>query len=73
MPRTTITQDITILEAELTSLRLKISEQEAVRSIEEGGSGARFRTDFTDISTLYARETDLVNRLNILYSYQERY
>lgn len=69
MGRSTIAEDIIRLEAELTSIRTKISTQEAVREIEEGGSGSRFRTVFTPITELYQRERELLTRLDTLYAY----
>jgi hypothetical protein len=69
MARSTIAEDIARLEAELTALRTKISTQEAVTEMEEGGGGSRFRTGFTDITKLYQRERELVARLDTLYSY----
>ena len=69
MARSTIQQDITRLESELSALRTKIETSEAFRSLEEGSASARFRTDFTDINTLYQRERELTTRLDTLYSY----
>ena len=73
MARTTIADDITRLETELASLRIKISNQEALREMEEGGQGSSHRTMFTNIDTLYKRESSLVSRLEVLYSYKDRY
>ncbi len=39
----------------------------------EGGQGSSHRTMFTNIDTLYKRESSLVSRLEVLYSYQDRY
>ena len=72
MARTTIDEDITRLEAELNNLRTKISQQEAVREMEEGGAGSRFRTTFTSIQFLYKREAELTHRLETLYNYKAR-
>lgn len=69
MARSTIAEDITRLEAELIALRTKISTQEAVTEMEEGGGGSRFRTGFTPIDKLYQREYELSTRLDTLYSY----
>jgi len=72
MPRSTIAEDIIRLETELTSLRSKISIQEGVTDMSEGGSGNNFRTGFTPIDKLYQRERELVARLETLYLYQDR-
>lgn len=69
MARSTIAEDIIRLEAELTALRIKISTQEAVTDISEGGNGNNFRTGFTDVNKLYQRERELLTRLDTLYSY----
>lgn len=69
MARSTIAEDITRLEAELSALRTKISIQEGVTDMSEGGSGNNFRTGFTDINKLYQRERELSTRLDALYSY----
>lgn len=71
MARSTIAEDITRLEAELADLRNRISQQQSLREMEEGGSGARFRTVFTPINELYQRERELVVRLDALYTYSE--
>lgn len=69
MARPTTAEEITRLETELAALRVKISEQEAVGEMEEGGAGARFRTKFTPILELYSREQKLQTQLETLYSY----
>jgi len=73
MARTTIDEDITRLEEELSALRVKISNQEALREMEEGGQGSSHRTIFTDIDKLYKRENILEAKLEILYNYKDRY
>lgn len=72
MARSTIAEDITRLEAELADLRIRITQQQALREMEEGGGGTRFRTQFTPITELYQRERELCARLETLYSYQAR-
>lgn len=67
MAQKTIDEEIVRIEAELTALREKITKQEALKELEEGGAGARFRTEFTSIQTLYQRELQLETRLNTLY------
>jgi len=67
MAQSTTADDITRFEAELTALRTKISEQESISSVEEGGGNARFRTDFTPINKLYTREQKLQTKLDTLY------
>ena len=70
MAQSTIAEDITRLEAELASLRVKIGKQEALDELEEGGAGSRFRTSFANIDTLYKREIKLQTRLDALYRSQ---
>ncbi len=70
MAQSTIAEDITRLEAELTSLRVKIGKQEALDELEEGGAGSRFRTSFANIAELYRREEKLQTRLDSLYRSQ---
>lgn len=72
MARSTIDEDITRLEAELSALRVKISNQEHLKEMEEGGAGSRFRSAFSSNESLYERERNLVNRLELLYSYKAR-
>jgi len=66
MAQSTIAEDITRLEGELASLREKIKAQEELDELEEGGSGSRFRTSYTDIDKLYKREIRLQTRLDTL-------
>jgi hypothetical protein len=73
MARSTITEDIARLEAELSRIRTKIEASEAFRALEEGSASARFRTEFTAIETLYQREAVIVARLETLYNYQARF
>jgi len=70
LAQSTIDEDILRIENELTALRAKISEQEAVKEMEEGGAGSRFRTAFTGAEVLYARERELAAKLNLLYAYR---
>ena len=72
MARSTIDEDISRLEIELAALRSKISYQEALREVEEGGAGSRFRTSFTGATALYDRERTLESRLETLYNYKAR-
>lgn len=72
MAQETITEQIVRLEAELSVIREAIANQQSLRAIQEGGSGALFRTEFTAADTLYSREQVLVNKLQTLYSYQAR-
>ena len=60
------------LEAELAVIRGVIASQQAVKEMEEGGAGARFRTSFTPIETLYKQAKDLEIQLQTLYSYTAR-
>lgn len=69
MASTELKAEITRLESRLTSLRAKIEAQEAVKEMEEGGAGARFRTQFTSIDILYAQEQELLTRLQTLKNY----
>lgn len=68
----TISEQITRLEAELATVREAIANQQPLRAIQEGGSGALFRTEFTGAEKLYAREQVLSDKLQTLYSYQAR-
>lgn len=72
MARSTIAEDIVRLEAELADVRNRISQQKAVREMEEGGGGNRFRTVFTPITELLQNESNLCSRLETLYAYQDR-
>lgn len=72
MARPTIADDITRLETELANLRVKISNQEAVVMLDEGGGGSRFSTTFTPIEKLYTRAENLEAKLEMLYAYSER-
>lgn len=72
MAQETIPEQITRLEAELTTVREAITNQQALRAIQEGGAGALFRSEFTAANDLYQREQVLVNKLQALYSYQAR-
>lgn len=72
MARLSIADEITRLETELTNLQTVIQNQQAVTSMEEGGGGSRFLTDFTPADKLYAREREINVRLQTLYSYTER-
>lgn len=72
MAQSTIAEDITRLEEELSRVRTKISASEQFRALEEGSASGRFRTDFVDISKLFDRESVIVARLNTLYNYQAR-
>ena len=67
MAQSTTAEDITRLEAELAALRTKITTQESLREVEEGGGNARFRTEFTPIDNLYKREAQLQTKLDTLY------
>lgn len=69
MASTEITDEIARLEARLASLRSKIEAQEAVKEMEEGGGGTRFRTQFTPIEVLYAQEDELQTKLQTLKRY----
>lgn len=69
MASSEVTDEITRLELRLTSIRTKIEAQEAVREMEEGGAGARFRTQFTNIEVLYKEEYMLSTRLQSLKRY----
>jgi len=64
MAQSTIDEDITRLQTELSALRVKIGKQEALDEIEEGRG---FRTSFTNIDSLYKREEKLQTRLDALY------
>lgn len=70
MAQSTIAEDITRLEAELANLRSRITNQEHLREQEEGGNSSKFRTSFTDVNTLYKRESTLQRRLDVLYRSQ---
>lgn len=67
MAQSTIAEDIARLQTELDNLRTKISNQEAINELEEGGAGSRFRTKFVNIDSLYKREEKLQLRLDALY------
>ena len=47
------------LETRIATLEGKIEKQEAFRELEEGGQGARFRTQFSNITDL----NDLLEKL----------
>lgn len=69
MPRPTTASEITRLELQLTKVREEIEQVRATKEMEEGGSGARFRTVFTSINDLEKIETIINNKLTVLYGY----
>jgi hypothetical protein len=66
MADTTIAEEIAELETRLAALNTKIDEQESFRELEEGGQGARFRTQFADIGKLYKERDHVRIRLRTL-------
>ena len=62
----TVAQEIARLEAELATLDATITSQQAMREMEEGGAGSRFRTQFTLADTLYKRRDEINTRLTTL-------
>lgn len=66
MAELTISENITRLEARVSALDTKIEEQERFRELEEGGQGARFRTQFTNATELYNEREKLAARLRTL-------
>jgi len=62
----TVAQRITELEARLTNINAKIDASEQFRALEEGSAQSRFRTEFTDISALYAERDRIRTQLTIL-------
>jgi len=67
MAQETISESISRLEASLTAIRTKISAQEELKEVEEGGAGGKHRTEFTDINKLYQQAQKLQTRLDTLY------
>ncbi len=70
MARSTIAEDITRLEASLTSIRVQIEKHQSFRRLEEGSASSRFTTEFTDITKLYEQEHAISARLETLYNYK---
>jgi len=66
MAELTISEEITELEVRLSALTTKIENQEGLRELEEGGQGARFRTQFADIGKLYKERDAIRTRLRTL-------
>lgn len=60
---------ITELETRLTSVNAKIEASEQYRAMEEGSAAGRFRTEFVDISKLYAERDRIRTRLTTLRGY----
>lgn len=67
MAQKTIDEEIASLETKIASLDTKIANQEALKELEEGGAGSRFRTEFANINALYTRRDTLNTRLQTLY------
>ena len=67
MAQKTVAEQITDLEAKIASLDTKIEAQEALKELEEGGAGSRFRTEFANIDSLYKQREKLNSRLTTLY------
>ena len=67
MAETTISEDIAELEEELTAIKQQIKEQQQYKSIEEGSSQSKFKTEFTPINELYAERNAIKTRLRVLY------
>jgi len=67
----TSVEEIADLETKVTALDIKISNQEALDELEEGGAGSRFRTSFTNIDSLYKRRDVYNARLTTLYMGQQ--
>ncbi len=67
MAQKTIAEQITSLETKIDALDTKISNQEALKELEEGGAGSRFRTEFANIDSLYKQREKLNSRLTALY------
>jgi uncharacterized protein with PhoU and TrkA domain len=63
---TTIAEEITELEARLTSINNKISKYEMLRATEEGSTSSRFMTQFTNIDTIYQERDRIKTRLRTL-------
>ena len=59
MAELSISDMIVKLETRIATLEGKIEKQEAFRELEEGGQGARFRTQFSNITEL----NDLLEKL----------
>lgn len=68
MARSTTSEQIAALEAELASLKTQIEKQQHLQEVEEGGAGSRFRTVFTKSEKLFARRKEIENQLAILYN-----
>lgn len=66
MAWTTVAEEIADLESKISKLDTTISNQQAVKESEEGGAGARFRTEFANIDSLYNRRDNLNARLTTL-------
>jgi hypothetical protein len=69
MASSEVTDEIARLESRLFAVRSKIEAQEAVREMEEGGGGTRFKTQFTPIEVLYSQENELNTKLQTLKQY----
>jgi hypothetical protein len=67
MAQKTVAEQITDLETKIDSLDTKIAAQEALKELEEGGAGSRFRTEFANIDSLYREREKLNSRLTTLY------
>lgn len=66
MARRTITDQITILEAERDAIEASLEKTRALKAIEsQGTQGAR--TEFTDPARLWDRLTIIENKLETLY------
>lgn len=62
----TVPQLIAELEIRLNSINVKIEAQEGFRGLEEGSAQARFRTEFTEINSLYNERDRIRTRLTVL-------
>ena len=65
----TVVDEIAELKARLTVLTAKRDKIESMRSVEEGSSGSRFKTEFTDISKIYDELDRVKTRLRTLEVY----
>ena len=66
MAEQNVSEEITDLETRITAINSTIDNQQSFRELEEGGSGSRFRTSFTDINKLYRERDRLKTRLRTL-------
>lgn len=66
----TIAERVAELESRLTAINAKISASEQFRAMEEGSAAGRFRTEFANITHLYAERERIEVKLTTLRAYQ---